>query len=382
MRKPVRKVVKYPDSNPSPWVIEGLRVNGKRKRLFFKTEAEAKAELARIETKLHNEGAAALTVTDSVRIQALEAQKQLAEFPGKTIADAVKFYIEHLRAKQTSIPIRDLVSEYLEEQKRLCHSIEHQSDLRNRFATFCKTFGDTGTRVLSSQQIKNWIHKLKVGPQSKNNYRLRLSSLCNYAVERGLMDSNPVKIFKPIKFDSGPPEILSVEELSTLLENASPKLVPALAIKAFTGIRSKELMRLTWEDVKPRGFVEVSKGNSKMKRRRLIPIQPNLADWLRPFIGSQGPIWDGTEGAFLKALEAQGKRAKVKIPNNALRHSFASYHLARFGDENKTALDMGNSPTVIFSNYRELVYPEDAERYFSIRPPATAENIVAMSAIA
>jgi hypothetical protein len=37
------------------------------------------------------------------------------------------------------------------------------------------------------------------------------------------------------------------------------------------------------------------------------------------------------------------------------------------------------SATMIFSNYREIVTPEEGERYFSIFPPAPAENVVPMA---
>jgi hypothetical protein len=47
-----------------------------------------------------------------------------------------------------------------------------------------------------------------------------------------------------------------------------------------------------------------------------------------------------------------------------------------------TSADMGNSPTIVFKNYRELVVPEEAERYFNLFPPAPAENIVELAAVA
>jgi len=34
----------------------------------------------------------------------------------------------------------------------------------------------------------------------------------------------------------------------------------------------------------------------------------------------------------------------------------------------QVALEAGNSPAMIFSNYRELVTPQDAKAWFSIRP--------------
>jgi len=37
-------------------------------------------------------------------------------------------------------------------------------------------------------------------------------------------------------------------------------------------------------------------------------------------------------------------------------------------------LEMGNSPNMIFSNYRELVSDEDANRWFSLVPQPTEEE--------
>jgi hypothetical protein len=38
-----------------------------------------------------------------------------------------------------------------------------------------------------------------------------------------------------------------------------------------------------------------------------------------------------------------------------------------------------DNPHAILSNYREIVTPEEAERYWQIFPPAPAENVVPMS---
>ncbi len=59
---------------------------------------------------------------------------------------------------------------------------------------------------------------------------------------------------------------------------------------------------------------------------------------------------------------------KVIWKNNALRHSYISYRVAETGDVNRTALEAGNSAAMIFSNYRELVTPQEAEKWFSILP--------------
>ena len=65
------------------------------------------------------------------------------------------------------------------------------------------------------------------------------------------------------------------------------------------------------------------------------------------------------------AVHATGLRP---WPRNALRHSFISYALAIDHDENRIALESGNTPEVIHTNYRALVTREEAERFWNIRP--------------
>jgi hypothetical protein len=44
----------------------------------------------------------------------------------------------------------------------------------------------------------------------------------------------------------------------------------------------------------------------------------------------------------------------ARWPNNGLRHSFASYHLAKHQNAPRLALEMGHStPRMVFDNYRE-----------------------------
>jgi len=69
-------------------------------------------------------------------------------------------------------------------------------------------------------------------------------------------------------------------------------------------------------------------------------------------------------------VNATRKRAGIQSwPHNALRHSFTSYHLAKFQDANALALQLGHTTTgMLFEHYREVVSPEAAESYWSIYP--------------
>ena len=64
----------------------------------------------------------------------------------------------------------------------------------------------------------------------------------------------------------------------------------------------------------------------------------------------------------------RGKRVKFQWKNNALRHSYASYRLADVKDAACVALEMGNSPAMLFRNYRELVTEQQAHEWFALMP--------------
>ncbi|SRR6266496_1450885 len=79
---------------------------------------------------------------------------------------------------------------------------------------------------------------------------------------------------------------------------------------------------------------------------------------------------------FREFFEQARSDAGIKNwPDNALRHSFASYHLAHFKDAKALALEMGHTDSgMLFNHYRALVKPKDAERYWNLKPATQAER--------
>jgi len=136
---------------------------------------------------------------------------------------------------------------------------------------------------------------------------------------------------------------------------------------------------LTWQDIDlAGGFIHVGAAKAKTRSRRLVPIQPNLAAWLAPYSKRRGLIWRGTVRTFDLARAATVEKAGFAWRTNALRHSFCSYRLAVVQDAAKVSLEAGNSPTMIFRHYRELVKPAAAAAYFGIAPKQPA-NVVTMA---
>ena len=194
-----------------------------------------------------------------------------------------------------------------------------------------------------------------------------------------MIDSNPIPRTARPKLADLPPEIFTVDELAALLNAAStraPDVVPMLAIGAFAGLREAEIKRLDWSEVdQKRGHIEIKSSKAKSARRRIIEIQPNLREWLRPCAGMTGAV---VPANARKKLERVRTAAKIsQWPVNGLRHSYASYRLAAIHDAPRVASELGHTtPQMLYSTYRELVLPEEAKRYWLISPIAGATNVI------
>ena len=152
-----------------------------------------------------------------------------------------------------------------------------------------------------------------------------------------------------------------------------------LAIGAFAGVREAEIKRLNWSEVdQRRGHIEIKSSKAKSARRRIVEMQPNVREWLRPYAGITGAV---VPVNARKKLDLVRKAAELaRWPKNGLRHSYASYRQAAIHDAPRVASELGHtSPKMLYSTYRELVLPEEAERYWKLIPESKAENVLAFS---
>jgi len=156
---------------------------------------------------------------------------------------------------------------------------------------------------------------------------------------------------------------------------ATVDVLAYLVLGAFAGIRTAELSRLEWQDIDlVSGYITIQGRKAKTRQRRLIRIQPNLAAWLALMKQPEGHVIN-LKRPDKTTYEVCAKQAGITWKRNGLRHSFISYRLAATNDENLVSSEAGNSPAMVYRNYRQLVRPELATEWFSIAP-AIAENVI------
>lgn len=362
-------VKKHPDTQrPKRWWVYFQNAEGKRQSKFFETRAEAEVYAESLNIQLKNFGLKALTLSDVARHDAQRALDILVPY-GKTLKEAATFYVKHLE-KEKSCPVEDLLDNFLTEKEGQSVSPRHLEDLRSRISRFAEHFKGKPIGAIESEQIADWLRGLPGSPHTRQNARRVLHNFFGYAVRRKMAQTNPVTIIPSFRIPDHEILIFTPDEIRSLLNYAAPAIVPYLALGAFAGLRSAELLKLRWEAIEfHTGNVRIGSDIAKTRSKRLIPLADNLRAWLTPYAQPHGLILAEHEQWKLRRyLHEACERAGIKWKNNALRHSYATYRMAVMGDAAKTSLEMGNSPNIVFKHYRELVISEQAISYWSVIP--------------
>lgn len=366
---------------------------GKYAARFFETKGAAQtfADARNMEVSRH--GMESLDMPSEVRGMAMRCHNELAAF-GKTIADATAHFIDYLRKCRRSIKLSSLIDEYCDFLRRHKKTRKHRTNIKSAGEDFAYFVGpETLVAEITQRQFQDYIFGLALSPASLNHRLGRLTILFNYAVKMGYADANPCIKVERFSVIEKPVGIVTPDELARLLQAArGTDLLPYFAISAFAGLRTAEVHRLDWSEINLEdGLIEVVAAKAKTAKRRLIRIQPCLAAWLRLCAKERGPVLPGKDWDYdIKKIairekadsltECQSTRSLAKDwPRNALRHSFASYHLAQFKDAAALALEMGHSDTeLIFRHYREVVRPKSADLYWQVLP-IEPSNVVSMT---
>jgi len=364
------------------WCVTWPKIGKGRNRQFFKHKTEAETVLAQKKIEQENYGTAGLSFDEKKRGEYLKCAEKLQPF-GKTISDAVNFYLPHLEASNRTCAAAELVDELLKVKEADGASERYLSDLRSRLTQFSESFDGKPVAEITALQIDQWLRSLsdketgkRLSPVTRNNFRRVLIVAFNFASGRGYCVGNPAEQSAKAKEIASPVGILTPDQTARLLENAAPELLPYIAIGAFAGLRRAELERLDWKEVDLQsGLIEVTASKAKSARRRFVKIQPNLVKWLQPHVQLSGNL---TPPKYREVLDAARAAAGIQEwPQNALRHSFASYHLARFNDAALLALELGHTNSnLVFQHYRQLVKPKQAERYWKITPAPAGKKVV------
>lgn len=207
-----------------------------------------------------------------------------------------------------------------------------------------------------------------------NNRRGVLSTFFVFAFRKDWIATNPIEKtpYHRIRHRRGSAVTITADQTAKLMAYAetyrSGIPAPYFALCLFAGIRpcvlSGEIMKLRPEHVRlDTGTIHIEPEVSKVRMKRLVTIQPNLAAWLRAYpLDRYVIVPDNAQRLRRKVFEEFG------LTHDVMRHTFISMHVAKFRSMGEAALQAGNSEAIIRKHYLDLKGPAEAEQFFGILP--------------
>jgi integrase len=372
-----------------------------RLRRRFSTLQEARDNADSVRTALLNEDTTALQLTGQDSVIYARAKNLIAEFGigldqvaqeykdtrdvlGKTsLMEAARFYERFGKTVKEAKTIPAIVEELNANLRADNKSSYHVRDMKRRLETFALAFPRPIMEV-TTKEISDWLRGLRgsnkrgeaveLAPKSRNHYRNSVVQLFNHARDHGYLPKGmptEAEAVKTLDVVPSTNEIFTVPEIEKVLSTAPSWMVVPMAIKAFCGVRTEEMLHLQWEHVNlATKYITLPSEVTKTKQRRLVPISDNLVAWLTPHLKTSGPIcprW-GRAQALFQAFDRHGRRQGIDVGANKFRNSYISYRVALTHDVAKVALESGNSPRVIQREYLELATEEEGKKWFAVYP--------------
>ena len=359
----------------NPWQVNvDKRHFGKRIRERFKTKALAETAILKYENKLREKERVPLDP---------EIHKVIAGYQNDFAPDELREILETAvqRYKQGKGTIGEMGDRYLASKEKALElgavSDKFVYDIKIRLPKAKAFFGNTAACDITSEMVTDYALWLKkehnFAPTTIRNFvKKELSSIFHYAINSGFLTHNPVKA-AAIVHQKPKVGILNAPELQQLLDASCHFMQVWFMFGAFGGLRSSEIRLVSWDDVDLDEGQFYVPGKKNVCAERYVDLTPPLKDFCKKLLEGDNPpeglIMGGMTNASIirrreKAMDATG----IKIPRNALRHSFASHHLVHYNSPNTTAALMGHvGPQQTFTTYRRAVKKSQALIYWNVR---------------
>lgn len=356
----------YPWKHPSG--REYWRFKANRKHVTRSTLEDAKREALKHAQATYR-GALDL---DNLTPQQLAAMKRMIEAdPTCKLVD--EFLLWHGK-KAPKKRASEAVAEFLAEKKKnRGSSIHNVTTLRQHL----KLIPDMVLCEIGPRDLPELVGAAR----TRKNVRGAWVTFFNWCVKNeylpfGVMTA-PQRLGIPIVIRKVP-ATWTPDELRIMLSNARPQYLPWLALAAFAGLRTEEIIPqqgsekspLAWEDFNWKTkIINVRGETAKMKEPRKIPICDALESWLKPLIatGPIGPHLYPSKPSTHGSLSETARLGKLVggWKQNALRHSFISYRATMIGLA-LTAMEAGNSESEARKSYNDAKTEEEGREWFGV----------------
>lgn len=379
-----------------------ITATGKREQHFFKTRDLAKDYGAKLREKFFADGAKSNAITPTLAEDATAAAALLSPL-GITLLEAARI-VAGIRAKESaSCLLSEAVTAWLAD----CEGLRPKTQQGYKH-TANRLKAALGTRLLATLTAKELQAALAPAgtPATAAQGQLRTGkAFWRWSAERGWCDADSFKAVKLPKSTSekGEIEILATAEVEALLRTAEehfPQAVASFALQLFAGIRVEEITRMEAKHITDDG-IDLPASVTKKGRRRHVTPSKTLAAWLAKFPFESCPNWRDTSAACRRlagwnvsavilnervkagTMEELPKPTLGRWPQNALRHSHASYAVASGVPLESLLFEFGHAgnPTLLRQHYVGRASKKQALEFFAIRPEGETDEAVQLETV-
>jgi integrase len=374
----------------------GIR-GGKHLRPSFPTLDEAKNEAQLKKIEADQLGYQSLSFTNSMREDATKAYQVLKPF-GITLAKAAQYYAQHEAEVDYDMTINGLMESYLKYAKENGIRDKTYQGYQAILNDFRDTFADRSIKSITHLDLDKYLSAWNASPRSRASRRTTINTFFRYANEEGFIEINPmakVKKQSQIK-NKKAPAICKVNQVIVMIEhsaNVESKVTVVwknkkkytkelnnpydlflyLALGFFSGIRPDEILRLQWKDIDlSKKHIVIPAEKAKERKARIVELYPNLLKILNRYrkmnaVNELDPVISIGTSALTYRRRKLMKELGMEWEQDVMRHTFATYHIAKFGTD-KTRRLLGHTvDRVMFDFYVGYAEnaEEDAEIYFN-----------------
>ena len=244
-----------------------------------------------------------------------------------------------------------------------------------RFMLRCKGLAKRKVRSITPQECAEYIEQAFDTPRQRQKARLILSGVFSTAMKRGWCDVNPVARVEAPRVVEQPVPILTPQEIEQITTTAESyqggSCAAAVGMMLYAGIRPHEVARLTWAQVDLRErAIYILPRHSKTGGARRVTIHKPLLRILRTHKHAENeticpPNW---LKHWREMRRAAGWGGDKKWPQDALRHTFASYHLSYFRSFAELQLEIGHrDATLLRTRYVDQRAVMNAKAFWECR---------------
>jgi hypothetical protein len=370
-------VVKLSQYTNGPYVYHLLRwkVGSKSFRRAFSERDEAIHEAMRIVHDLDRAEGSRTTVHSADIVFLNECLRKVG---GKThMLSAIELY---LRTHNLNGPRKTMgeLCEELEKEMTLREkndevAFEHLKNIKFENGVLKKWFGSMTLQQMTSELVKTKLLESDYSRTTKRNLVRALKARETFARRKRYVPREFQSPFEDIplpKPKTEKPAVFTPEELTRLFIVLRPRQLLYVATMAFGGSRRAEFQRMSaGHFVDEENIACIDADIAKTAARRTLEIPDNLRAWMAVAeTPKEGPLVSKKAVVKVSAEKAHLAQVGLTWKQNVLRHSFISYHWAKYRTPHLTAELAGNSVDVIKATYKSLVTPSAAEAWFNITP--------------